>query len=120
MTIRDLCREALKNPAGMVVGSINASPNSVSGALHVLSRRGECFIAVVSYKSRRYFGTAKARDAFMASRVTPRGPIALRVMHTRTRAQWPADAEPVITSATKVTIAPSPRLALWTNTHNRW
>jgi hypothetical protein len=36
----------------------------------------------------------------------------------RNRAWWPADAEPVITAATRVTIAPPPVRHLRTNTHS--
>ena len=37
----------------------------------------------------------------------------------RVHAWWPADAEPIITPQTKVTIGPSPGRVLRTNTHEQ-
>jgi len=107
-----------KGASGFSAADVSGySPGMLWNTLNAMCEAGELHKAKVSHKCVRYFGNKGLADKFMQSQ---RQSTAKAHASPRARASWPADAVPIITSDTRVTIAPTPPRALYSNTHARY
>ena len=117
-------------PCGVAVSEISGfTAEASSMALYRLRKIGKVYAARISHRRVRYFTDATVAAAYEKAHKSggsDAGPanhtgrmVTMNAKHQR--AWWPADAEPVITSETKITIAPPPpEWSTRTNTHSRW
>lgn len=94
----------------------------VSSVLAYLRDRGQLHVAEITHKIKTFHSTAAAAQRALAAGAGLRAKAMRRKASESSRhhAPWPADAEPVITAATRITIAPTPPRALKTNTHSQF
>lgn len=125
MTLADRLRELARRPQGFTVTEAGGERNSVQAACERMTKtptRNRIYKAKAGPRDIRYFDTAERASAYVASRLKAL-PAADRSQPTHTRAWWlgtsDASAEPVITSRTRITVAPTPPAPTHTNTHSR-
>lgn len=122
--IRQKCIDFAKRPQGVSASELAVPRSTASVNLRKLAAAGILFKAG-THMEMRYFDTQERANSFRAITTIARAPVArsrVPMGHKKkpTRAGWGPGDPVVITSETKVTIAPTPPRSLWTNTHARF
>lgn len=128
-TLRMHCLRLAGREHGLATSEVTGySATQVRAAVWHLKNDGVLFAARLSHKVVRYFDSQKKAHAYERHHGTGSGAASQAdgrklsmAPKASQRAWWPADAPAVITSKTKITIAPPP--PDWTtrsNTHSRW
>lgn len=119
--IRQVVLTLAARPDGMrAVEAMPLLPNTTAAAIEAcmvkLKARGMLHSVPLTYRTVRYFSSLAGASAY-ERRHAPKfaAPVTISQTHGRGPAHLPG--EPVVTSRTRITIAPTPPRALWTNTH---
>lgn len=108
------------------VAQLERPAATVCQCLDRMGKAGELFRVRVSHKAVVWFERKDWADAFERRQTLIRKPNAPPQTHTRTRAPWPADAQPYYpckadgSPAYRITVAPPTRDPMRTNTHPRF
>lgn len=109
-----------ETPAGFSASDVTGyAPEQVRRAAEALVKAGKIVRAKVSARRVRYFASARLASAYISGTV-PTGR-ARPVLGPRSKATWSVDEPGLITSKTKIHIAPPlPRRVLRTNTYQQF
>lgn len=129
-SLRQHVRDLAARPGGVSYAEVTGFATSqVSSALWRLKTDGEVFAAKISHRNVSYFADPIAAKRYEAEHRekgdrngTPMSYTGQHIGHAgkHQRAWWPADAPAVITSSTKITIAPPPPTPTKSNTYTEW